>query len=219
MAKLDENGLLYLWQRFKSIFATKDELNSSKITVENNLSSESESNALAAKQGKVLDEKIKALSDSMGDLGYGDMMKATYDTDNNGKVDNADNADNANKLGGQSPDYYARAADIPTDYAKNAHTHQQSEVVGLGEAINTMTEIAQGKCKSYTFDTVDELDTWLTKAENTAVLNTGDVFLIRAVDVPDYWWDGDTNTKQILETTKVDLSAITNAEIDAILAT
>ena len=206
MAKLDENGLLYFWQRIKSVFATKSEL--------------------------------KEVTDSMGELGYGDMMKANYDTDNNGKVDNADNAD---KLGGQSPSYYAKAADIPKDYAQSdhdhttaditdfaaemnkkanaTHTHQQSEVVGLEDAIGAMAEIAQGKCKSYTFDTVAELEAWLENAENTADLNTGDVFLIRAVDVPDYWWDGETNTKQILETTKVDLSVITNAEIDAILAT
>lgn len=47
----------------------------------------------------------------------GDMLKSIYDTDNNGKVDNADNADNADnsdKLGGQLPSYYAKASDIPT---------------------------------------------------------------------------------------------------------
>lgn len=181
MAKLDENGLLYLWQRFKTIFATKSEL--------------------------------KDITDNMGSLGYGDMMKATYDTDNNGKVDDAD------KLGGQLPEYYARAADIPKDYAPEEHTHLQSEVVGLEDAIGAMAEIAQGKCNSYTFATVEELDTWLAEEENTAKLNTGDVFLIRAIDVPDYWWDGETNTKQVLETTKVDLTPISNAEIDAILAT
>lgn len=36
----------------------------------------------------------------------GDMFKSIYDTDNNGKVDNADNSD---KLGGQLPSYYAKA--------------------------------------------------------------------------------------------------------------
>lgn len=198
MAKLDENGLLYLWQRFKAIFVTKDELSK---------------------------------------FGAGDMMKADYDTDNNGKVDDAD------KLGGQLPSYYASAEEVakkandadlkavaktgsykdltdkPDNFAPASHTHQQSEVVGLEDAIGAMAEIAQGKCKSYTFDTVAELEAWLENAENTADLNTGDVFLIRAVDVPDYWWDGETGTKQILETTKVDLTPISNAEIDAILAT
>lgn len=49
----------------------------------------------------------------------GDMFKSTYDTDNNGKVDNADNSD---KLGGQLPSYYAKASDIPSleGYAKTS---------------------------------------------------------------------------------------------------
>lgn len=41
---------------------------------------------------------------SSGGSGSGDMLKATYDTNNNGKVDTADNAD---KLGGQLPSYYS----------------------------------------------------------------------------------------------------------------
>ena len=69
-----------------------------------------------------------------------------------------------------------------------------------------VTEVAAGKCQAYTFETVEELDQWLTIEENTTDLNNGDVFYIRAVGVPDYWWDEDTHTKQILETTKVDLT-------------
>lgn len=212
MAKLDDNGLLYFWQRIKGIFATKAEL--------------------------------KEITENMGELGYGDMMKSTYDTDNNGKVDDAD------KLGGQLPEYYATKSELfsgsyedltdkPTDFAPTEHTHEMSEVNGLEEAaadmvavlsqkasisalesaVEDMTEIARGKCSANVFDTVEELDAWLTNSENTENLKTGDVFYIRAVDVPDYWWDKETSTKQILETTKVDLSVITNAEIDQILAT
>ena len=68
-----------------------------------------------------------------------------------------------------------------------------------------VSEIASGKCQAYTFDTVADLDTWLTNTENTAKLNNGDVFYIRAVGVPDYWWDKETQSKCILETTKVEL--------------
>ena len=187
---LDSNGVLYLWQKIKNIFATKEELNN-----------------------------------SMTNLGAGDMLRSEYDTDANGVVDNAE------KLGGHTPDYYAikehkheisdvnGLRDALDDAASAEHTHDTEDIDGLSDIVSAITVIAQGKCKSHVFNTVDELDAWLTVTENTAKLNTGDVFLIRAVDVPDYWWDGDTNTKQILETTKVDLSAITNAEIDAILAT
>lgn len=88
-------------------------------------------------------------------------------------------------------------------------------IESIGETMGEIAEIAEGKCKSFVFATVDELDTWLTDSTNTAKLKVGDVFLIKAVDVPDYWWDG--TEKQKLETTKVDLTAITNAEIDQII--
>jgi hypothetical protein len=143
-------------------------------------------------------------------------------------------------LGGQSPSYYAKADDlddyVPTSTKGQAngvaslgtdgkvpesqigtHKHGQGDISGLEDAISDMTEIAQGKCACYVFDTVDALDTWLGNNENTAKLKTGDIFLIRAVDVPDYWWDGTTKSKQQLETTKVDLSTISTDEIDTIV--
>ena len=82
-------------------------------------------------------------------------------------------------------------------------------------------EILNGKCKAYVFDYRSKedpnyqkdpnaanktvLDDWLQVIANISNLRTGDVFLIRDVGVPDYWWDGDTSSKQILETTKVPL--------------
>lgn len=96
-------------------------------------------------------------------------------------------------------------SDFATEMSKKA------DVATVESAVENMTAIAQGKCVSYVFNTVDALDTWLGNAENIAKLKTGDVFLIRAVDVPDYWWDGETNSKQILETTKVDLTEIETA--------
>ena len=251
---LYDNGLLYFWQKVKNAFATKDELNSSKVTVTDSLTSTSTTEALSAKQGKVLDEKIGAINTNMENLGAGDMLKSKYDVNDNGQVDKADDAD---KLGGQSPDYYAPASSL-NDYVSTSkvgqangvaslgadgkvpesqlpetapieHTHKIGDVTGLEKAmtdykgeiegqIGEITAIASGKCTAYVFDTVDALDSWLENSENTANLKTGDVFLIRAVDVPDYWWDSDTSSKQILETTKVDLTTISNTEIDTIVA-
>ncbi len=82
-----------------------------KTTVEDALNSDSKVNALSAAQGKVLDGKIKEVKDSLGGLGYGDMLKTTYDADEDGVVDKAANAD---KLGGQVPGYYAPASSVPT---------------------------------------------------------------------------------------------------------
>lgn len=257
---VSQNGLLYFFQKLKEIFVRKEdgkglssndfttdeklklmniEAGANKTIVTDSLISTSPDNALSANQGKILDEKINAINSNIGSLGGGDMMKAAYDTDNNGKVDNADNAD---KFGGQLPAYYATATEVkekaneadlaavattgsyndltdkPTNFAPSSHTHQQSEVVGLEDAIGTMTEIAQGKCNAKVFDTVDELDAWIANSTNTANLKTGDVFYIRAVEVPDYWWDAETGTKQVLETTKVEIEYVTNAEIDEIIA-
>ena len=243
MAKfLDENGLLYFWQKIKAAYATKDDLDKSKVSVIDNLTSTSTTEALSANQGKVLDGKIAAINTNIENLGAGDMLKSKYDVDDNGQVDKADDAD---RLGGQLPSHYAKASDlngyVPTSKIGQAsgvaslgsdgkvptsqlpatappeHPHEIDDVNGLRGELDSMVAVAQGKCTAYVFDTVDALDTWLTNNENTKNLKTGDVFLIRAVNVPDYWWDGDTSSKQILETTKVDLSVITNPDIDNIV--
>lgn len=335
---LDDNGLLYFWQKIVNKFVAKEDgkgLSSNdytatektklsgiadganKTTVTDNLTSTSTTDALSANQGKVLDDKIKAINTNLGELGAGDMLKSTYDVDDNGQVDKADDTD---KLGGQLPAYYAKAADIPenvsdltndanyiktsevetkintltndidtklakkandddlatvaktgsyndltdkpTDFAPSSHNHAMTDVTGLEDALagksatghkhttsditdfstemakkanashtheitnvnglqtklDNMVAVAEGKRTSYVFDTVDDMNTWVANTSNTTNLKTGDVFLIRATDVPDYWWDATTSSVQILETTKVDLTTITNAEIDTIVA-
>lgn len=133
---LDQNGLLYFWQKIVNKFVAKEtgkglstndftnELKTkldgvadgaNKTTVEDVLTSTSSTNALSANQGKVLDEKIKSINANIGNLGGGDMLKSVYDIDNNGKVDNADNAD---KLNGQSADYYAKATDVKEKFSQ-----------------------------------------------------------------------------------------------------
>ena len=64
--------------------------------------------------------------------------------------------------------------------------------------------IARGRATGYVFDTVEDLDLWLQNSENTSKLVLGDNFYIRAINVPDYWWDG--VTRQQLEAEKPDLT-------------
>lgn len=92
---------------------------------------------------------------------------------------------------------YAKKGDIPDTSGLASTQYVDDEVAEV-------VKVASGKTASYVFDTVAALDSWLAVAANTANLNKGDVFLIKAVNVPDYWWDG--SGKSILETTKVDLS-------------
>lgn len=81
-----------------------------KISVDtvDNLTSTDTSKALSAAQGKALKSAIDKITGDIGALGGGDMMKATYDTDDDGVVDDAA------KLGGQAPAYYAVAETVNT---------------------------------------------------------------------------------------------------------
>lgn len=68
--------------------------------IKDNLTSTDTNKPLSAAQGKALKEAIDGITTDIGNLGGGDMMKATYDTNGNGIVDNAE------KLDGQAASYY-----------------------------------------------------------------------------------------------------------------
>lgn len=161
---LSQNGLLFFWQAIKQkLFAkvdkvdgkglssndyTTDEKNklsgiaegANKTIVVNGLTSDSTTDALSAAQGKALDKKISDMQDSMENLGYGDMMKATYDQDGDGVVDDA------SKLGGQAPAYYAKADGTNI---KAAFTAASSRVnIATGEALTVIL----GKIAKYFAD-------------------------------------------------------------------
>lgn len=158
---LNQDGLLYLWQKIKGLLAGKVdkvegmglssndytaadkaklaaiEEGANKTIVNNTLTSTSTTEALAAAQGKVLDEKIKAVEDSLGELGYGDMMKATYDANGDGIVDNAD------KLGGHLPTYFATAAELQA--ANEEIAKKVEKVDGKGLSTNDLTNELKGQ--------------------------------------------------------------------------
>jgi hypothetical protein len=88
------------------------------------------------------------INDGADGSGAGDMLAATYDTDGDGIVDDAE------KLGGQLPSYYAKAADMPSvpawalsntkptytaqevGAAAAEHTHEQGDIAGLTAALS-----------------------------------------------------------------------------------
>lgn len=81
-----------------------------------------------------------------------------------------------------------------------------SNTAGVEEAKAAAEEaktIAKGRATGYVFDTMEDMETWLSVEENTQNLVLGDNLYIRATDVPDYWWDGER--AQPLETQKVDM--------------
>lgn len=232
---LDDNGLLYLWNKLKAYFVASEtgkglstndftteektklsgiENGANKTVVENNLTSTSKSNALAAAQGKILDEKIKSLSDNMSNLGYGDMMKATYDTNNNGQVDKADDSD---KLGGKNPSYYAPKSTTLTGYGiTDAYTKTQ-----VDNAIATAVANADHLKRTI----VDALPAVSSVDVNTIYMvledsTSGDNKYVEYMVINGAWEKtGDTDVDLSDYMKNEDMSTITNSEIDIIVAT
>ena len=96
------------------------------------------------------------INDGADGSGAGDMVRATYDANENGIVDDAE------KLGGQLPSYYAKAADVPSvpawalsstkpsytaqevGAAAAEHTHEQADITGLSAALAGKVDAESG---------------------------------------------------------------------------
>ena len=91
------------------------------------------------------------------------------------------------------------------------------------EDVNNLREVAEGKCQTFTVQSLSSMLTLLNATPAPSghnydyvgtnlsfkgkTLKTGDVILIRQLDVPDYWCDVGTDAVYLcpLETTKIDL--------------
>lgn len=94
------------------------------------------------------------INDGADGSGAGDMVRATYDANENGIVDDAE------RLGGQLPGYYAKASDVPSvpawalsdtkptytaqevGAAEAEHTHEQGDIAGLETALAAKADAA-----------------------------------------------------------------------------
>lgn len=97
------------------------------------------------------------------------------------------------------------------------HAKQDAAISNAQITADEAKSIAQERPRSKVFDTVEELTEWISIPENVQDLPVGTTFLIRATDVPDYWWDGHAAIE--LETRKLDLDDYytknqTDAQID-----
>lgn len=263
MNLLDSNGVLYLWQQIKAKLGTKvdkedgkglstndyttDEktklsgiaTGANKTTVVDGLTSTSGTDALSAKQGKTLNDKITSVSNVANSKG--DMLKSTYDTTGTGVVDDSE------KLGGQLPSYYAKTTDIPTKTSqltndssfttmsavekKGYQTSSQVNTIVTGKGYQTSSQVqtainnALSGITGIDFKIVESLPTTGVK---------GTIYLIAHAhgtndSYDEYIWvtNGSTSKFEKIGNTDIDLSAylkktdivaITNAEIDSILA-
>lgn len=136
MGYLDNNGVIFLWTKIKDSFVAKengkglstndyttDEKNklfgiasgANKTVVTDNLNSNSSTNALSAKQGAILDEKIS-------NVPRGDMKTSDYDKDGDSVIDKAKDADT---VGG-----FSVGCDVPSNavFTDTVYTHPTYEV-------------------------------------------------------------------------------------------
>lgn len=123
-ATTTEAGLLSATDKAK---LDKIDAEADKTVIVNNLTSDSVTAALSAAQGKALKTAIDSITRDIEDLGGGDMMKARYDTDNNGYVDNADNSV---KFDGHSI----------SEFSMDGHKHEISNVNNLQTELNNKAD-------------------------------------------------------------------------------
>lgn len=152
-------------------------------------------------------KKEYAFTDDVQNVLDSSMQKSVYDPENTGTVlkakeaESAEKSSNSDKLEGKTIQDIVNEQVTPAIATHNASTDAHPDI---RNHVDQVEAIARGKSRARVFDTVADLDTWLSNPDNVAQLQIGDNFYIKATDVPDYWWDG--SEKQPLETEKVDLS-------------
>lgn len=114
-----------------------------------------------------------------------------------------ENSDQAMESAGRA-EASAERANVTAEQAEALAGQADASAKGAVVIAERAESVAKGRATGYVFDTVGDLDLWLSNKANTANLVLGDNFYVRAVNVPDYWWDG--TQKQPLETQKVDLT-------------
>lgn len=91
--------------------------------------------------------------------------------------------------------------DTPNLRGQDGATYDDTALL---QQLANIEAIARGRSRSQVFDTVAAMNEWLAVPTNIETLQIGDNLLIKATNVPDYWWDG--TTAQPLEAEKVDLT-------------
>lgn len=98
--------------------------------------------------------------------------------------------------------------------AMGTATAAQQSVNVVGQRADLAVALAQGKPSSVVFDTLEEVEDWISNPANVGKLKIGDNIYIKDTNTPDYWvvdaltisLGGHFYVLQALETEKVDLS-------------
>ena len=209
MAKkyLDSDGLLYFWQKIANAFVKKD---GSKVLSTNDYTTEEKIKLAGIAEGAnkttIIDNLTSTSTTDALSANQGRILDEKIASINTGLEDlgagdmlksvydiNGDGIiDNAEKLGGQLPSYYAAASSIPTN------NNQLTNGAGYQTAaeVNAAIEAIIGSAPD-ALNTLEELANALNDDANFAATIT---------------------TELAKKVNEADLVAITNAEIDTIVA-
>lgn len=198
---LDQNGLLYFWQKVVNKFVAKETgkglstndftnelktkldgiaVGANKTTVENVLTSTSSTNALSANQGKVLSDRIETAKTEIED-----------------KLSKKINSDTVGQPSG--------VASLGVDGK-----------VPSNQLPSYVDDVVEGYAKTSTSDSgVVTVDGFYKEAEFTTAITgeTGKIYVDLATNIS-YRYGGTT----FVQITSSDMTALTNAEIDTIVA-
>ena len=209
-----------------------------KTVINDTLTGTSATEALSAKQGNEVKKKIDAINTSIGELGGGDMMKATYDTDGDGVVDDSQ------KLGGHEVSYFAKATDVPTKVSDLENDSKFLVAADIATKADKATTLAgYGIANAYTKDETDnKIATAVTNAGHlkreivdalpaVASANANTIYMVLADDASSdnkyvEWMlvngafekTGDTSVDLTGYWNNTNLTECTNAEIEALFA-
>lgn len=230
MAKyLDLDGLAYVWEKITSKFVAKEtgkglSSNDYTTTEKNKLS------GIDAQANKYV--LPKATTGVLGGVIVGSGLSITNagvlsansqeGTTNYTQLTNKPSINNVELSGNKTLDDLGAAAKtaIPTNNNQltNGAGYITSSALSGYATQQYVTDSVQGKKATYVYDNKSALDTALANASFKAKLKAGDVFLLIALDEPDYWWtaDGASGTLAELQSRTFDFETIKNSEIDEI---
>lgn len=222
---LDADGLLYVWTKIKAVFVPKVEgkgLSTNDYT-------DAEKAALAGKldkSGGTMAGKLtldgeptadlhaatkKYVDDSVTNAGGGDMLKAVYDKDGDGVVDDA-----------QKVNGHTVAANVPADakFTDTTYISATSEADGLMSKADYVKLAGFGSADTYALKSdITSMYKYKGSKANYAALPAegnavGDVWNVEDTGM-NYAWTGETWDAL---GAAFEVESITNAEIDTIVA-
>lgn len=119
------------------------------VDVIDNLTSTSTTQPLSAAQGKALNDAINSITTDLGNLGGGDMMKATYDKNGDGIIDNAA------QLEGHSASYFATATGLSNLSGLVGDTAVSTQITNAINGITPPVSSVNGKTGAVTLSASD----------------------------------------------------------------